>query len=113
MNRYTTARRSEGIDLDEFAKELGIIVVGEVNDLLEKADADVQEFLTVIINEFQAALQAGNSELSEELEAQLAAILELNKIRGAKALNATIRKVSNAVLKTAVVGLKTVLGGIF
>lgn len=87
----------DNIDFDEIEEELAEIIIDALDELVDGAQADLEEFGKVIAMELVFAIKSDDDEAIRELLAQTRALAEINRLR----LNRKARVVLNRVLAVA------------
>ena len=104
------------LNLPAIVNSLKGILSDELLKVLPDVEADLQAFASQIAPVLVSAAVSGDTALRSELQAQIVAIAEINRIRGNAAAHATIIRVANFGLAVLSVGItaavKAATGGL-
>jgi hypothetical protein len=100
------------LNLKGIAESLKGIIANQLISRLPELEADLLQITNEIAPVLVSAAVSGDTALRGELEAQIVAIAEINRIRGNAAAIATIKEIAGFALSILSIGISKGLGGI-
>lgn len=99
------------LNVKSIAESLKGIIAEELLKVIPDVEGDLQVIASEIAPVLVSAALSGDKALRAELEAQIVAIAEINKIRGNAAAHAAIKRVANFALSVLSVGITAAVKG--
>ncbi len=100
------------VDFKGVASDLKITLYTQLTTLMEGAQDDVRRFVAEIAPAMADAVAQGDTAMSGELEAQMAAVAELNNLRAIKAKWAVTKSVIDSSMRILAGGIAAGLGAV-
>lgn len=103
------------LDLSSVTSDLKSTMFAQLTTLIEGAADDVRRWVGEIVPAMTDAIANGDVALTEELEAQMKAVAELNNLRAIKAKWAVVKSVADSAMRLVTSGISVglaALGGV-
>lgn len=97
------------IDVDKLKKDVASALVSAISELVDGAEADIQNFATDISKDLLEAQLTGEKAITIQLLNQLKLLAEINSIRVRQQRWFVVEAVTKAVFEAALAGILSVL----